>query len=356
MTITLRSAELFDVRLRFRQPMKTALTTLSDRRTTILRLTDTEGNIGYGEGVAFETPWYTAETQDSIHALAPILYRLLQAPLNHPSEVTTRFQPIQGNQMAKAMFDGAVYELFANASNQTLATYLGGDEKQAIACGKALGRAGAIETTHAVENALQEGFQRIKLKLAPTDTSILAHVRKQFPDAPLMFDANGSFTRSDIRLLQDWDQYGLLMMEQPFRANDWLTHQYAASLLSTPICLDESIETAADADLMHSLHAGQIINIKPARVGGLTNALTIREKATYWLGGMFESGIGRRQTLAFATLPGLAYPIDMAGTDHYFVEDLLEVDYRIENGQIRYAEHEVSLERLGRLTQSKLVL
>lgn len=356
MKITLRSAELFDVRLTFRQPMKTALTTLSNRRTTILRLTDTEGNIGYGEGVAFETPWYTAETQDSIHALAPVLYRLLKGPLNHPSEVATRFHPIQGNQMAKAMFDGAVYELFARASNQTLATYLGGDENKAIACGKALGRAEASKTVRAVEDALQDGFQRIKLKLAPTDTSVLAHVRKQFPDAPLMFDANGSFTRSEMNLLQDWDQYGLIMMEQPFRADDWLTHQYAASLLSTPLCLDESIQTVTDADLMLALGAGQIINIKPARVGGLTNALALRDKSTYWLGGMFESGIGRRQTLAFATLPGLAYPIDMAGTDHYFAEDLLEFDYRIGNGHIPYAEHEVSLERLDRLTQSKIVL
>lgn len=353
-TITLRSAELFDVYLTFRQPMQTAISTLSKRRTTILRLTDQEGRIGYGEGVAFETPWYTAETQDSLRALSPLLYRLLAAePLSSPAAVPARFQPIKGNQMAKAMFDGAVHELFAQAEQTSLAAYLGGDENRSIPCGKALGRSSAEQTVEAVGQALNDGFERIKLKLAPTDTAVLEQVRKSFPDAPLMFDANGSFQVDDLPLLQEWDTFSMLMMEQPFPADDWLSHQHAASLLKTPLCLDESIQTKQDALLMRTLQAGHIINIKPARLGGLTAALDVRDIASsYWLGGMFESGIGRRQTLAFATLAGLAYPIDMSGTDQYFTEDLLEQDYIVENGAIRYAEHPVSRERLKRLAVS----
>lgn len=356
--VTLRSAELFDVDLTFRQPMQTAISTLSKRQTTILRLTDQEGRIGYGEGVAFETPWYTAETQDSLRALSPLLYRLLAAqPLSSPADVPARFQPIKGNQMAKAMFDGAVHELFAQAEHISLATYLGGDATLAIPCGKALGRSSADQTIEAVGQALTDGFERIKLKLAPTDTAILKQVRKTFPDAPLMFDANGSFDLSDLPLLQEWDTFSLLMMEQLFPADDWLSHQQAVSLLKTPLCLDESIQTTQDALLMRTLQAGQIINIKPARLGGLTAALDVRSMApSYWLGGMFESGIGRRQTLAFATLPGIAYPIDMSGTDQYFIEDLLEQDYIVENGSIRYAEHPVSRERLERLAVSTKML
>ncbi|MCT4780638.1 MULTISPECIES: o-succinylbenzoate synthase [Exiguobacterium] len=357
MTITLRSAELFDVRLTFRQPIHTAISVLSERCTTILRLTDQEGRVGYGEGVAFETPWYTPETQNSLRALSPLLYQLLiAAPLEGPSAVAERFRPIQGNQMAKAMFDGAVYELFAQAEQQSLATYLGGDDSQAIRCGKALGRSSVRQTIENVGLALTDGFERIKLKLAPTDTNILEQVRQTFPDAPLMFDANGSFDLSDLPLLQVWDEFSLLMMEQPFSANEWLNHQHAASILKTPLCLDESIQTTHDAALMHQLQAGQIINIKPARLGGLTAALDVRASSTYWLGGMFESGIGRRQTLAFATLPGLAYPIDMSGTNHYFIEDVLEQDYLVENGRIRYQEHPVSLERLHHLTKSRTYL
>ncbi|MCY1692134.1 hypothetical protein OVA29_17325 [Exiguobacterium sp. SL14] len=141
------------------------------------------------------------------------------------------------------------------------------------------------------------------MKLAPTDTAVLEQVRSAFPDAPLMFDANGGFTEADFPLLQHWDSFGLVMMEQPLATSDWSGHQRLATLLKTPICLDESIVAPADADLMKMTRAGQILNIKPARVGGLTNALSLRTKAPYWLGGMFESGIGRRQTLAFATLP-----------------------------------------------------
>ncbi|MCY1692133.1 hypothetical protein OVA29_17320 [Exiguobacterium sp. SL14] len=113
MSITLRSAELFDVPLVFRRPMQTAISTLTVRRTTILRLTDSEGRIGYGEGVAFDTPWYTSETQHSLQGIAQLLYELLEPPLHHPADVTDRFRIVQGNPMAKAMFEGAVYELFA---------------------------------------------------------------------------------------------------------------------------------------------------------------------------------------------------------------------------------------------------
>lgn len=357
MTITLRHAELFDVRLTFQQPMKTAISTLNQRRTTILRLTDQEGRVGYGEGVAFDTPWYTSETQASLRAVSPLLYRLLvERPLSSPETVRERFQPIQGNQMAKAMFDGAVYELFAQAEKQSLAAYLGGDEQTAIPCGKALGRTSAEQTIETVGQAIANGFDRIKLKLAPTDTGVLEQVRKAFPDAPLMFDANGSFQLSDLPLLQEWDAFSLLMMEQLFPATDWISHQHAASLLKTPLCLDESIQSPQDAVLMQSLRAGQIINIKPTRLGGLTEALRVRNLSRYWLGGMFESGIGRRQTLAFATLPGLAYPIDMSGTDSYFTEDVLEQNYVVEQGNIRYAEHPVSADRLNRLTHSKQML
>lgn len=356
MSITLRSAELFDVPLVFRRPMQTALSTLTVRRTTILRLTDSEGRIGYGEGVAFDTPWYTSETQHSLQGIAPLLYRLLEQPLHHPADVTDRFRIVQGNPMAKAMFEGAIYELFAAATGQSLATYLGGDESSLVPCGKALGRASAAQTVEAVGQAIASGYGRIKLKLAPTDTVVLEQVRAAFPDAPLMFDANGSFTEADFPLLQQWDSFGLVMMEQPLAASDWSGHQRLARLLQTPICLDESIVAPVDAELMQTLHAGQILNIKPARVGGLTNALSLRTKAPYWLGGMFESGIGRRQTLAFATLPGLAYPIDMASTADYFEEDLLETPYHVEHGHIRYSAPAVSESQLNKLATSRISL
>jgi len=355
--IMLRSAELFLVRLRFKQPMRTALSAMTERETTILRLTDTEGYVGYGEGAAFSTPWYTSETQDSIRSVSPLLHALLMsAPIARPADVTERLAPVRGNQMAKAMFDGAIHELFASRNDVTLAESLGGDPDRVIACGKAIGRMSIERTTEAVAAALADGFTRIKLKLGKEDAlPVLESVRASFPDAPLMFDANGSFRESDIPFLLSLDPYRLQMIEQPFDRDDWMLSAQLSSRIETPICLDESVETLGDALLMTRLCAGSILNIKPARVGGLSNALAMRKLAPAWLGGMFDSGIGRRQTLALATLSS-DYPIDFAGTDAYFELDLLEAPYTLSGGSIRYFSPAVSEEALRFLTYEYCML
>jgi len=43
-----------------------------------------------------------------------------------------------------------------------------------------------------------------------------------------------------------------------------------------------------------------------------------------WVGGMLETGIGRAQNVAFASLPGITLPCDISATDRYFRQDITE--------------------------------
>ena len=98
-------------------------------------------------------------------------------------------------------------------------------------------------------------------------------------------------------------------------------------MISTPVCLDESIESARDAATAIALDACRVINIKPARVGGYLEARRIHDIAVangipVWCGGMLETGVGRAPNVALAALPGFVLPGDTSASDRYFRQDI----------------------------------
>jgi len=73
--------------------------------------------------------------------------------------------------------------------------------------------------------------------------------------------------------------------------------------------------------------ACRIINIKPGRVGGLSQAAAIHDLCRVqgipvWCGGMLETGIGRASNLALTALPGFTLPADISASDRYYHEDI----------------------------------
>ena len=98
-----------------------------------------------------------------------------------------------------------------------------------------------------------------------------------------------------------------------------LGHADLAKLIKTPVCLDESIESARDAAAAIRLGAAAIINVKPGRVGGYLEARRIHDVCVahgvpVWCGGMLETGIGRAANVALASLPGFTLPGDTSAS------------------------------------------
>src|SRR5690606_30379177 len=119
----------------------------------------------------------------------------------------------------------------------------------------------------------------------------------------LMADANSAYTLEDIQLLKKLDAYELLMIEQPLAHDDIVDHATLQKNIKTPICLDESIHSYEDARKAIELGSCKIINLKIARVGGLTEAknihdLCVEKNIGLWCGGMLEAGIGRAHNIA----------------------------------------------------------
>jgi O-succinylbenzoate synthase len=174
------------------------------------------------------------------------------------------------------------------------------------------------------------GYQRIKIKIAPGwDVDVIRRVRQQFPEIQLMGDANSAYTLADADRLAALDEFGLMMIEQPLAHDEIIDHAELQARLRTPICLDECIRSAHQAEQAIRLGAARIINIKLGRVGGFAEAKRVHDVALaasipVWCGGMLESGIGRAHNIALSTLPNFVLPGDVSASRRYWSRDIIE--------------------------------
>lgn len=342
MLIPITEIKLHHLKMNLKDPFKTSFGTIQAKEFYITEIIDDQGYSGYGESVAFLTPWYTEETvETNRHMMEDFLIPLLKKhSVNHPDDVFEIFSVIKGNNMAKAALETAVWDLYAKRLNITLSEALGG-KKDKIEVGIAVGIQPSIaELIAKITEHLDTGYKRIKIKIKPgEDINVLKEVREAFPDTLIMADANSAYSLDDIDLLKELDQFNLMMIEQPLASDDIVDHAILQEEIRTPICLDESIHSLADARKAVELGSCKIINIKIGRVGGLSEAKRIHDyclvhQIPVWCGGMLEAGIGRAHNIALTTLPQFILPGDTGPSSHYFKEDIITPEIYANQGQI----------------------
>ncbi|MFD3448699.1 o-succinylbenzoate synthase [Microbacteriaceae bacterium 4G12] len=362
----IQSVTLYLTNMKLVSPFATSYGTYHNRESIIMELEDEDGRFGWGEVVSFSEPWYTEETvQTSLHMLKDFLIpELLRKEIAHPTEVPSLFAHIKRNNMAKAGIEGAIWDLHAQRTKQSLASTLGG-KKQEIEVGVVIGLDTVPNMLRKIEQYAAEGYQRFKVKIKPEkDEEILRSIRQTFPNIPLMADANSAYTLQDVEQLKRLDEFQLMMIEQPFADNDFLDHAALQKEIETPICLDESIHSLEDAKIAIALQSCRIINIKAGRVGGLTEAIRIHDycqehNIPVWCGGMIETGISRGQNVALATLPNFTIPGDISASSRHWEQDIITPEVTLQNGKVHVPigiglGYEVNRKRLREVTVEKV--
>ena len=318
-----------------RMPLKHFFETSFGRtegRRVLLVTARCEGIEGWGECVAGEGPFFSYEWVETAWAttrdfLAPLLVGQNIAEARTSAALMSR---VRGHNMAKAALENALWDAEAKIRRKALWKLLGGSRKE-IDCGVSIG----IQNSHEqllekIETELAAGYQRIKVKVKPGwDLEVLAKIRQRWPKILLSCDANSAYRPADIDHLKKFDDFDLLMIEQPLWHDDIYHHAQLQRELKTAICLDESIRHARDAEVAVELAACRIINVKVGRVGGFSEAIAVhdtceRHKIPVWCGGMLETGIGRAHNIALSTLPNFSLPGDVSASKRYWEEDIVD--------------------------------
>jgi O-succinylbenzoate synthase len=325
-----------ELRMRLKAPFETSSSVTCDRRVLLIEVRS-DGLSGWGEITVDVDPFYNSETTDTAwHILRDFIVPLtVGKTVATAQEAGILMSRIRGHEMARAGLENALWDIESQRQGVPLHELLGGTLTE-IPCGVSLGIQPAVELVIAkVEQELAAGYQRIKLKIKPgNDVKTVSAVRKAFPTAKLMVDANSAYGLQDTDLLKQLDSYDLLMLEQPLAWDELYEHAELQAQLRTSICLDECIHNARHAFAAIELGACKVINLKLGRVGGHSEARRVHDVCRQrgipvWCGGMLESGIGRVHNIAMSTLPGFVLPGDVSASKRYWDEDIIEPEVEV---------------------------
>ncbi|MES2221971.1 MAG: o-succinylbenzoate synthase [Acidobacteriota bacterium] len=323
------------------EPFRISSGEVSQKDATIVRLTDGQ-DFGWGESSSMPGAFYSVETPDTCERELDdrILPDLIGRSYPTMLALEAALAEWTSSRFVRVAIETAAWELLARRAGQSLRKYFGIADRP-IPSGLAVG---LYDTEEQLRQALERycirDYRRLKIKIKRGHDVRLVHaVRKWYGDIPLFVDANADYSLSDLDVFRELDSYGLMMFEQPFARSDFEGSAELQRAVRTPICFDESIETAEDARRAAALHACRIVNIKLQRVGGYLEAFRIVEccmqnDIALWLGTMPELGIGSAQGLMLAAHSGCTYPTDVEPSARWYHDDILNPELLLQSGEL----------------------
>jgi len=311
--LNIQSIETFDVAIPLTKPFKTALRTVTTAYSVYVKITSSEGVVGYGE--APPTHVITGDSMASIRyaineIIAPQLIGL------NLSESEYIFQKINaslvGNTSAKAAVDMAIHDLIARLAGLPLYQYLGG-YRNTFETDFTVSVNTPDEMAEDAERYVKEGFHVLKVKVGigniRDDITRIQSIRDRIGNEPkLRLDANQGWNAKEaVRAIRSMEDAGLgiELVEQPVPAHDLEGLKYVTERTDTPIMADESVFSVIDAKRVLEMRAADLINIKLMKSGGIHHAKKINTLAeangvACMVGSMIETKIGITAAAHFA--------------------------------------------------------
>jgi O-succinylbenzoate synthase len=313
----LAGIELVRVDLPFRAPIRTAAETHTSRALLFVRLVTDEGE-GWGECAALleRTAVDPSVAEVALAAEERGAPRLLTASaarggaLPGGAEIASLFGSSPVDRMLGAALEMAVTDLELRQAGQSLSAWLelaAGFESLPVGAAVGIPEGRQVDALLAsVAEAVADGIGRVRMKIEPGwDVEPVRAVRQAFPHLVLQADANGSYRAGDADHLDQLGQFDLACVEQPLPPADLVALAQLAARISVPVCLDESL--ASPRRVLDALRNGacRVACLKPARLGGLRATLQahracVEAGVPVFVGGFFETGLGRSANLALA--------------------------------------------------------
>jgi L-alanine-DL-glutamate epimerase-like enolase superfamily enzyme len=288
--------------LRTKHPFVIARGGQSDHRTVWVRLTDSEGNEGWGEAAPSK---YYGETADSVVAALQLYGTMLPDDPFHLEEAERRWEnKLRGNAAARAALSSALHDLVGKRLDIPVFRMWGLDPCMAPKSTFTIG----LDTPDRIRAKVLEADQYpiLKVKLGTDhDVDILRAIREA-TDKEIRVDANCGWTvKRTLRMLPVLDEFGVTVLEQPLVPHDLDGLAAVTAQADIPVIADESCLTSVDIPPLVGKVDG--INIKLAKCGGLREALRMIAVARahglmVMVGCMIESSLGITAAAHFTPL------------------------------------------------------
>ncbi|NME99955.1 mandelate racemase/muconate lactonizing enzyme family protein [Aneurinibacillus aneurinilyticus] len=296
-----------------KKPFKTALRTVVNAESILVKVTTESGLAGWGE--APSTVVITGDSLDSIeaaimHVMRPQL--IGQNLLSHERIFHIIHQSMVGSSSAKAALDMALYDILAQRCGLPLYQFLGGYRSE-------------IETDYTVsvnspeemgEDAvryIEAGFNVLKIKVGKDniheDIARIKEIRGRVgSQVKIRLDANQGWQVKDaVRSIRKMEEMGLdiELVEQPVKAYDLEGLKMVTDAVDTLIMADESVFSPMQAFEVLKHRAADLINIKLMKAGGIYKAQMINYMAEEcgvecMVGSMIESRLAVTAAAHFA--------------------------------------------------------
>jgi len=330
-------------------PVRTSFGTMYDRPALLVRITDVDGCVGYGE-IWCNFPSRGAEYKAGL-LVNEFAFWLKGRRFSSPAEIfdgLTAAFAVLGLQTADpgtllqviAGVDQALWDLVARRQGEKLCALFGvpGNSVKAYASG-----IHPKEASERVQVAHDHGFTSFKVKVgfgAETDKAGLIDARDVIGDRhQLMIDANQAWispqeAAENINALSRFD---LTWIEEPLRASaaqqDW---QALQRMINVPLAAGENLPTLDAVDAFWQKGLFSFMQPDIGKIGGFTGLLRIfgirdtdnaspaRVYCPHWLGGM----VGLAASAQMLTVVGDAGLLEVDVNENPIRESLADWDLK----------------------------
>lgn len=325
-----------------------AMTTMHAQSFVLVKVVFSDGSTGIGEGTAIGGLSYCPESPESILSaictyIAPLLTGKSGDNINEA--ISLMGLAVQGNSIAKAAVEMALWDGLARRMEQPISALFGGaiHERLPVAWTLASGNL-ATDIEEAMQMLSEKRHNIFKLKIGKRnvrdDVAHVAAIKNSVgAQASIRVDVNQAWSMHDARWgLAGLEEIGVDLVEQPIAANDLNGLRSLNQGNKIAVMADEALNGPASALASHG--AADVFAVKIAQSGGLKPASEVCAIARaaglgIYGGTMLESGVGTAAALQlFATVPELRWGTELFGpllfTDEILATPLVYSDFNVE--------------------------
>ncbi|MBI4581060.1 MAG: hypothetical protein HY718_15255 [Planctomycetes bacterium] len=268
------------------------------RPTVIVKITASDGTVGWGQSVP--TPRWSYETLETAYHtitrhLTPALVGMNpfdNAGIGKAMDTFVAPSFSTGQPIGKAGIDLALFDLTGKLLGQSAYQRWGRRGLNRVLLSWTLNPKSLDDVPRLIEEGRAAGYRNFNVKVAPDpkfDVELCRIVKQLVPDGFLWADANGGYdVDTAIEAIPRLKDAGVAVLEQPIRINRFMDYRKLRQLGALPIIMDEGIVSTVELEEFIKLELLDGLAMKPARCGGITEAVRqielIQRSGLMWLG------------------------------------------------------------------------